>query len=117
MKNFTALFAVVGFAALMGGNAEAATPTDVPTETVRYTNPGAADTHAVAALYDRINAAAGRVCGQRLAPGSAFVSRPWRQCVHSAMRAALGTINAPAVTNYAAAQGVVGYDSAIARRN
>jgi UrcA family protein len=117
MKTFTALIAVVGFTALMGANAEAATPTDVPAETVRYTQPDAANARDVAILYDRVDAAAGRVCGQRLAPGSAFVSRPWRQCVQSAMRAALGEINTPALTTYAAAHGVVLLDTVVARRN
>ncbi len=117
MKTFTALIAVVGFTALMGANAEAATPSDVPAEAVRYTQPDAANTRDVAILYDRIDAAAGRVCGQRLAPGSAFVSRPWRQCVQSAMRTAVGDINTPALTIYAAAHGVVLLDTAVVRRN
>jgi UrcA family protein len=117
MKNFTALIAVVGFTALMGANAEAAAPSDVPAEAVRYTQPDAANARAVVILYDRIDAAAGRVCGERLAPGSAFVSRTWHQCVQSAMRAAVGQINTPALTTYAAAHGVVLLDTAVARRN
>lgn len=117
MKTFTALIAVVGFTALFGAAAEAATPADVPTETVRYTQPDAASARDVALLYSRIDAAAGRVCGQRLAPGSAFVSRPWHQCVQSAMRAALGEIKTPALTTYAAAHGVVLLDAVVARRN
>ena len=117
MKNFTALIAIVGFTALLGATAEAATRTDVPAEAVRYAQPDASNARDVARLYDRLDAAAGRVCGQRLAPGSAFVSRPWRQCVQSAMRAALTAVNTPALTAYGTAHGVVMLDSAVARRN
>ncbi len=117
MKTFTALIAIVGFTVLMGATAEAATLSDVPAEAVRYAQPNAANARDVAILYARIDAAAGRVCGTRLAPGSAFVSRPWRQCVQSAMRTAVGEINTPALTTYAAAHGVVLLDTAVARRN
>jgi UrcA family protein len=117
MKTLTALTAVAGFAAILCANAEAGTPPDVPTETVRYSNLNAANVQDVAVLYRRIDAAAGRVCGQRLAPGSLLVSRPWQRCVQNALRHALVEINTPAVTAYAATQGVLLYDSSIARRD
>src|SRR5579863_7653993 len=58
MKTFTALIAIVGFTALMGATAEAATPSDAPAEAVRYVQPNAANSRDVAILYARIDAAA-----------------------------------------------------------
>jgi UrcA family protein len=117
MKKLTALIAVAGIAAVLCVNAEAGAPSDVPTEAVRYSDLRAANAHDVAVLYRRIDAAAGRVCGQRLPPGSPFVSPSWQRCVQNALRHAVVEINAPAVTAYAATQGVLVYDSSIARRN
>jgi UrcA family protein len=115
MKNLTALIAVAGFTAVLCANAQAGVAFGVPTEAVRFTTPDADNAAAVATLYRRIDAAAGKVCGQRLAPGSSFVSRSWQGCVQSAMRDALAKVNIPAVTAYAATQGVLGYESTIAR--
>jgi UrcA family protein len=115
MKNLTTLIAVAGFTALLCANAQAGIQSEVPTETVRYATPDVDNAAGVAALYHRIDAAAGRVCGERLAPGSLAASQPWRRCVQGAMRDALAKINLPAVTAYAAARGVGGYDSTIAR--
>jgi UrcA family protein len=117
MKNLTALIAVAGIAGLFCANAEAGAPSDVPTETVRYQNLQAANDRDVAALYQRIDAAAGRVCGQRLPPGSLAVSKSWLRCVQSAVRHAVTDVNSPAVTAYAAAQGILTFDSSVARRN
>jgi UrcA family protein len=117
MKTLTALIAVAGITGLFCANAEAGAPSDVPTETVRYQNLQGANDHDVAVLYRRIDAAAGRVCGQRLPPGSLSVSKSWRQCVQNARRHAVTDINTPAVTAYAAAQGVLTYDASMARRN
>jgi UrcA family protein len=115
MKNLTTLIAVAGFTAVLCANAQAGVHLDVNTEAVRYTTPNADNAAAVAKLYRRIDAAAGKVCGERLMPGSFLVSKSWQGCVQSAMSNALAKINIPAVTAYAAARGVVGYDSTIAR--
>jgi UrcA family protein len=117
MKKLTALTAIAGIAAILCANAEAGAPSDGPTETVRYSNLNATNAQDIAVLYRRIDAAAGRVCGQRLSPGSPFVSKSWQRCVQNALRHAVVEINTPAVTAYAATQGVLGYDSSIARRN
>ena len=117
MKKLTAVIAVAGIAGLFCANAEAGAPADVPTETVRYHNIQGVNDHEVAVLYRRIDAAAGRVCGQRLPPGSVFVSKSWQRCVQNALRHAVADVNSPAVTAYAAAQGVLIYDASIARRN
>ena len=117
MKKLTAVIAVAGIAGFFCANAEAGAPSDVPTETVRYQNLQVANVHDVAGLYRRIDAAAGRVCGQRLPPGSLFVSQSWQRCVQNALRHAVTDVNLPAVTAYAAAQGVLTYDSSIARSN
>jgi UrcA family protein len=115
MKNLTTLIAVAGFTAVLCANAQAGVQFGVRTEAVRYATPNADNAAAVATLYHRIDAAAGRVCGERLVPGSLFVSKSWQGCVQSAMRDAVAKVNIPAVTAYAAAQGVVAYDSSIAR--
>jgi UrcA family protein len=116
MKNLTALIAIAGFTAL-SVNAQAGGTSAVPTEIVRYTSSDAANAGTVALLYRRIDAAAGRVCGERLAPGKPFVSRSWQLCVQHAMHDALTQINTPAAASYAATQGVVVYGSTVASRN
>jgi UrcA family protein len=115
MKNLTTLIAVAGFTALLCANAQADVQSEPPTESVHFAVTDAANPATVVALYQRIDAAAGRVCGARLAPGSLTVSKSWRRCVQGAMRDAVAKINMPAVSVYAAAQGAVVYDSAIAR--
>jgi UrcA family protein len=117
MKKLTGLIAFAGIAAILCVNAEAGAPSDVANETVRYSDLKLANVHDVVVLYRRIDAAAGRVCGQRLAPGTPFVSPSWQRCVQIALRHAVDEINSPAVTAYAAAQGVLSYDASVARRN
>jgi len=117
MKKLTGLIAVAGIAAILCASAEAGAPSDAPTETVRLSDLKVTNVHDVAVLYRRIDEAAGKVCGQRLSPGSPFVSRSWQHCVQIALRQAVVEINAPAVTAYAATQGVLEYDSSLARRN
>jgi UrcA family protein len=117
MKKLTAVIAVAGIAGLFCANAEAGAPSEVPTETVRYQDLRTTNDHDVVVLYRRIDAAAGRVCGQRLPPGSLAVSKSWLRCVQTARRHAVTDVNSPAVTAYAAAQGVLTYDSSVARRN
>jgi UrcA family protein len=116
MKNLTALIAIAGFSAL-NATAQAAGTPDVPTEIVRYASSDAANADTVAILYRRIDAAAGRVCGQREAPGSPFVSHSWQHCVQHAMQDAVAQINTPAAAAYAAAQGIALYGSTVARRD
>lgn len=117
MNKLSALIAIAGTAGLLFANAEAATMSEVPTVAVRYADLNLTSSHDAAVLYRRIDAAAGKVCGERLAPGSAFVSKPWHQCVQNALRRSVAVVNAPAVTAYAAAQGVLAYDSRMARSN
>ncbi|MGC1456899.1 MAG: UrcA family protein [Steroidobacteraceae bacterium] len=117
MKKLTVLIAVAGITAVICANAQAGGISDVPTETVRYATADAATVAAVAVLYRRIDAAAGRVCGERMAPGTPFVSRTWQHCVQRATREALAHINTPAVAAYAAAHGIVVLDAPTASRN
>jgi UrcA family protein len=114
MKNLTTLIAVAGFTVLCA-TAQAADMSGAPAEVVRFASSDAAHAATVAKLYRRIDAAAGRVCGQRLAPGTPFVSKSWRLCVQGAMRNALAQINSPAVSDYAAAHGVVVNETTVAR--
>jgi UrcA family protein len=115
MNKLTAMFAVAAIAGLFYVNADAGTPSDVPTQAVRYRDLQSANIQDVAVLYRRIDAAAGTVCGERLAPGSLHVSPTWRRCEQNALRQAVADINAPAMTAYAAAQGVLAHDSSVAR--
>jgi UrcA family protein len=117
MKNLTALIAITGLTAVMSATAQASGTSEVSAETVRYSSPDPANVTDVVVLYRRIDAAASRVCGQRMSPGSPFVSRPWQHCVEGAMRHALASINAPSLTAYAAARGVPAYNSTVARGN
>ncbi len=117
MKKLTVLIALTGFTAVLCANTQAAETSAAPSLTVRYSTSDAVNDASVARLYRRIDAAAGQVCGERMAPGSPFVSRSWRSCVQSAMRAALVQINNPAVATYAAARGMVVVGAATASRN
>jgi len=117
MKKLTVLIAVAGFTAVVGANAQAGGMSDVPTETVHYATADAASVAAVAVLYRRIDAAAGRVCGERMAPGTPFVSHTWQRCVQRATRDALAQIDTPAVAAYAAAHGIVVLGAPTASRN
>jgi UrcA family protein len=115
MNKLTTVFAVAAIAGLFCANANADTLSDVPAEAVRYRNLLSANDHDVAVLYRRIDAAAGRVCGQRLAPGSVVVAPAWRRCVHNALRHAVADIDVPAVTAYAAARGIQAHEASVAR--
>lgn len=115
MKKLTALLAIAGTAGFLLANAHAGTVSEVPSAAVRYTDLNIANGRDVAVLYWRIDAAAGKVCGQRLAPGSLVVSKSWQLCMRNALRHALTAVNVPALTAYAAAQGELVYDSRVAR--
>jgi UrcA family protein len=115
MKKLTALIALTVITGFLCADAEAGTVSDVPSEAVRYTDLNVANSRDVAALYWRIDAAAGKVCGQRLAPGSLVVSKTWQLCIRNALRHAVATVNASALTAYAAVQGAPLYDSRVAR--
>ena len=115
MNKLTTVFAVAAIAGLFCANADAGTLPDVPTEAVRYRNLQGVNDHHVAVLYRRIEAAAGKVCGQRLRPGSLVVSPAWQECAQNALRHAVADINAPSVTTYAAAHGRLPYNSSMAR--
>jgi UrcA family protein len=115
MNKLTTVFAVAAIAGLFHASADAGTLPDVPTQAVRYQNLQSANARDVAVLYRRIDAAAGTVCGRRLAPGSLVVSPTWQRCVQNAVRHAVADIKAPAMTAYAAAQGVLAHDSSVAR--
>jgi UrcA family protein len=115
MNKLTAVFAVAAIAGLFHASADAGTLPDAPAQAVRYRNLQTANAQDVAVLYRRIDAAAGKVCGQRLAPGSLALAPGWQRCAQNALRRAVADINAPAMTAYAAAQGVLAHDSSVAR--
>ena len=117
MKNLPILIASAGLAAAGCLSTQARSRPEAPTQIVRYVASAAVGDAAVASLYRRIDAAAQRVCGERLAPGSLAVSNAWRQCVQLSLRDALAQMHTPAIAAYAASQGVMVYDAATAARN
>jgi len=117
MKNLPSLIASAGLAAAGCLSARAGPLPEAPTQIVRYIASASEGDAAVASLYRQIDAAARRVCGERLVPGSLAVSKAWRQCVRLSLRAALAQIHRPAMAAYAASQGVMLYDGATADRD
>ena len=105
MKNLPSLIASGGLAAAGCLSARAGPLPEARTQIVRYIASASEGDAAVASLYRQIDAAAQRVCGERLVPGSLAVSKAWRQCVRLSLRAALAQIRTPAMAAYAASQG------------
>jgi UrcA family protein len=117
MKKLTALITVAGFATVFCAAAQAGSVSEAPTEIVRYAAADAANVATVAVLYRRIEAAAGRVCGARIAPGRSFPSAAWNHCAQGAIRDALVRIDTPAVAAYAASHGILVLEATTASRN
>jgi UrcA family protein len=117
MKNSFVLVAIATLATGLCANALASTMSEVPSEAVQYSDLNSTQSHDAAVLFERIDAAAGRVCGAKYKPGSLVISQNWRNCVRIAIREAVAKVNSPAVTSYAAAHGDLQGDTLVARRN
>jgi UrcA family protein len=117
MKNSIALIAIATLATGLSAHAQASTMSEVPSEAVQYSDLDSTRSHDAALLFERIDAAAGRVCGAKYKVGSLAISPAWRNCVQVAIRAAVAKVNSPAVTSYAAAHDAAPGDTLAARRN
>ena len=113
MKNLTTLVAVATFATSIFTMAQADTTSDPRSEKVQFADLDTTNAHGAAVLYQRIKNAAENVC-RDLQPGrSLALLRPYANCVHVALSNAVADINRPAVTDYAAAHGVLPGDAPI----
>jgi UrcA family protein len=112
MKNLTSLLVAATLATTLLATAQAAQPLAVRAQKVQFADLDTSTVQGAAALYHRIDSAAGVVCGQRERIASPIVSTAWKACVKDATRASLAQINRPAVTAYAAARGVYAGDRA-----
>jgi UrcA family protein len=117
MKNSIALIAIATLATGLCAQAQASTMSEVPSEAVQYSDLNSTNNHDAAVLFKRIDAAAGRVCGEKYKAGSLFISPAWHNCVRVAIREAVAKVNSPAVTSYAAAQDILQGGALLARRN
>lgn len=113
MKALTTLIAVATLTA-SGITIAGAEPTlDPRSETVRFADLDTSNVHGAAALYRRIASAAESVC-RDLKPGrQVALMEPYAKCLHQAISAAVIKVDRPAVTAYAAAQGVRPGDATI----
>jgi UrcA family protein len=117
MKNSIALIAIATLATGLCATARASTMSEAPSEAVQYSDLDSTSSHDAAVLFERIDAAALRVCGAKYKVGSVFISPIWRNCMQVAIREAVAKVNSPAVASYAAAHGPYQGDTLVARRN
>jgi UrcA family protein len=113
MKNLTTLVAVATFATSIFTIARADTTSVPRSETVHFADLDTTNVHGAAVLYHRIKNAAEGVCRDLDHGRSLAHMRPYANCVHVALSNAVAEINRPAVTAYAAAQGVLPADATI----
>ena len=106
MKNLPLVLAAATAVIGLFATAQASQPSEPRSLIVQFADLNTGTNQGAAALYRRMDTAAGVVCGQRKRTGSLIVSETWEACVKNAMQDALAQINRPAVTAYAAAHGV-----------
>ena len=113
MKTLTTLIAVATLTASGITIASADPFLELRSETVRFADLDTSSVYGAQALYHRIQSAAKSVC-RDLEPDRQLGLEPaYQNCVHQAIGAAVMKINRPAVTAYAAGQGVRPSDAAI----
>jgi UrcA family protein len=113
MKNLTT-FAVTVIAAWgVCASVWADTILEPRSVTVHFEDLDINSTPGVTALYKRIGAAAAFVCNDLGTSRSLAYLARYKTCVHGAVSGAVARINRPAVTEYAAARGVVPADMPI----
>ncbi len=113
MKTSTTLIAVATLAASGITIASADPFFEVRSETVRFADLDTSSVYGAQALYHRIKSAAKSVC-RDLEPDRQLGLEPaYQDCVHQAISAAVMKIKRPAVTAYAATQGIRPSDGAV----
>ena len=111
MKNLTTLAAIA--ACGLGTSVWADTILEPRSVTVHFEDLDINSTPGVATLYKRIGAAAAFVCNDLGTSRSLVYLGRYKTCVHGAVSVAVARINRAAVTEYAAARGVVPPDMPI----
>jgi len=108
MKNIALIPALAVLAVSHYANAATEPGLDIPSATVHFADLDVAQSSGAATLYQRLELAATDVCrsldgdhGRNLA-----LWKPYRDCIHSALRNAVASVNAPALTAIAAAHGI-----------
>jgi|HubBroStandDraft_1064217.scaffolds.fasta_scaffold355612_2 UrcA family protein len=117
MKNSIALIAIAALTTGLCATARASTMSEAPSEAVQYSDLDSTKSHDAAVLFERIDAAALRVCGAKYKVGSVLISPLWQNCMQVAIREAVTKVNSPAVTSYAAAHGLVQGGTLVVRRD
>ena len=110
MKNLTILAATALAACAAGTSARADSNLEPRSITVKYDDLNISTAHGAAMLYARIRVAAETVCGDQGSARSLVLLSRYAGCVHGAIGAAVAYVNRPAVTEYAAARGIVPAD-------
>jgi UrcA family protein len=116
MKNLTILAATTLIAFASGSSAWADSNLEVKSITVRYGDLNPNSPHGAAMLYGRIRVAAETVCGDLGSARSLVLLSRYAGCVHGAIGAAVAYVNRAAVTEYAAARGIVPADTQLKGR-
>ena len=110
MKNLTTLAAMTVAACGLCTSVWADTILEPRSITVHFEDLDINSTPGVATLYKRIGAAAAAVCHDLGTSRSLVYLGRYHTCVHGAVSVAVTRINRPAVTEYAAARGIVPVD-------
>jgi UrcA family protein len=119
MKHLHTLFAITALAggalaaASLSTNARADSTLAPPSLKVFYGDLDINNVHGAAVLYQRISFAAESVCRDMGRSRELAMMSRYSSCVHSAIGNAVQHVNRPAVTEYAAAHGVVPADTPI----
>jgi UrcA family protein len=120
MKNLTARTAILAATTLAAygscPSAWADSNLEAHSITVHYEDLNANSPRGAGMLYARIRIAAETVCGDLGSSRSLVLLSRYADCVHGAIGAAVASVNSPAVTEYAAARGIVPADSQAKRR-
>jgi UrcA family protein len=113
MKNLTILAATTLIACASGTTAWADSNLEPHSITVHYEDLNTNTPRGASMLYQRIRIAAETVCGDLGSTRSLVLLSRYAKCVHGAIGAAVASVNSAAVTEYAAARGVVPADTQI----
>jgi UrcA family protein len=116
MKNLKILAATAVVAFASGTSAWADSNLEVQSITVHYGDLNPNNSQGAAMLYQRIKIAAETVCGDLGPARSLVLLSRYGSCVHGAIGAAVAYVNRPAVTEYAAARGIVPADTQLKGR-
>lgn len=113
MKSLTTCAATALIACISCTSAWADTNLEPRSVTVHYEDLNTNSARGVAVLYQRIRSAAETVCSDLGSSRSLALLSRYAGCVHGAIGVAVTKVNRPAVTEYAAARGILPADPQI----